>query len=639
MSATIPRPEESLEIRVLGPLLAVRDGRIRPLPASRKTRGLLAYLALAAAPCRRAELCDLLWENVADPRGELRWSLSKIKAALGDVLVATADSVSIDRTRVVVDAAAFKLPVVVAPRSWSIQKAIAMWRGEPLADAYIPDCYRYHLWWLSVREELTTIHGRLLHASVEQAWSSPPDALNAARALVAQRPFDEVGHARVAQALERSGRPGEADAYRAQARLALSADLGTSPMDVMTSDPAIPAPAEAASALRRLGPSPPVLVLERFELVPGDASLESTAALAAQHIVEGLWRSRICDVLDANHCQYVSVNRPAATVRFVLRGSILKLPTGLRLTLRFLDAPSGVVLWCGNFPVNSSPPSFSSRWTDQVVAAVAAAIRRVEMSTPAVDGSCARARLFEMLTLASTLEPSANARALAAAYSMLDETADEPTALAVAAWCHAQRSVYNWAPDAGDHRKESRRLAAAATAVGLDDANCLTVIAAARTMVGDLSSAGALLDRALKLDPGSARVHSRRGWLANYRDQPDHAIHCFRTALFLSSGDRTEFNDLVGLGVAHFIRGDHERAVTRMEQGLALNPRAVWIQRNLVPAYAAAGRHAEGAAGLSALLREHQDLSVAAVESAMVFSPPVMRKISGGLAEVGLRLA
>ena len=74
-----------------------------------------------------------------------------------------------------------------------------------------------------------------------------------------------------------------------------------------------------------------------------------------------------------------------------------------------------------------------------------------------------------------------------------------------------------------------------------------------------------------------------------------------------------------------------------MEQGLALNPKATWVQRNLVPAYTAAGRHANAAVGLHVLLEEHDRLSIVAVESAMVFSRPVMARIAQGLADAGLR--
>ena len=74
-----------LEIRVLGGLDVVRDGVSATLPPSRKTRALLAYLALAAGRHRREQLCEMFWDVPDDPRGSLRWSLSKIRPIVDEV--------------------------------------------------------------------------------------------------------------------------------------------------------------------------------------------------------------------------------------------------------------------------------------------------------------------------------------------------------------------------------------------------------------------------------------------------------------------------------------------------------------------------------------------------------------------------
>jgi DNA-binding SARP family transcriptional activator len=73
-----------LEIKVLGDLQVLRDGTAMALPPSRKTRALLAYLALTRCPHRREQLCDMFWDVPDDPRGSLRWSLSKIRPLVDD---------------------------------------------------------------------------------------------------------------------------------------------------------------------------------------------------------------------------------------------------------------------------------------------------------------------------------------------------------------------------------------------------------------------------------------------------------------------------------------------------------------------------------------------------------------------------
>jgi len=61
-----------LSLRLLGEIELVRDGKPLALPQSKKTRALLAYLALNRGPHRRERLCEMLWEIPDDPRAALR---------------------------------------------------------------------------------------------------------------------------------------------------------------------------------------------------------------------------------------------------------------------------------------------------------------------------------------------------------------------------------------------------------------------------------------------------------------------------------------------------------------------------------------------------------------------------------------
>lgn len=67
---------------MLGPFEVLADGEPVTMPPSKKTRALLAYLAVAERPQRRERLCEIFWELPDDPKGALRWSLSKIRHVL-----------------------------------------------------------------------------------------------------------------------------------------------------------------------------------------------------------------------------------------------------------------------------------------------------------------------------------------------------------------------------------------------------------------------------------------------------------------------------------------------------------------------------------------------------------------------------
>src|SRR5262249_28675746 len=68
-----------LSIHLLGPLEIRRGKQLVELPSSKKARALLAYLIANSRPHRRDRLTELLWDVADDPKGGLRWCLSKIR--------------------------------------------------------------------------------------------------------------------------------------------------------------------------------------------------------------------------------------------------------------------------------------------------------------------------------------------------------------------------------------------------------------------------------------------------------------------------------------------------------------------------------------------------------------------------------
>jgi len=71
--------KEVLHISVLGNLAVLRQHTRVKLPASKKTRALLAYLAVTARAHSRDRLCAMFWALPDDPRAALRWSLSRLR--------------------------------------------------------------------------------------------------------------------------------------------------------------------------------------------------------------------------------------------------------------------------------------------------------------------------------------------------------------------------------------------------------------------------------------------------------------------------------------------------------------------------------------------------------------------------------
>jgi DNA-binding SARP family transcriptional activator/tetratricopeptide (TPR) repeat protein len=297
---------DGLPIRLLGDLQVGAPEAPCQLPASCKTRALLAYLAVTACRHRRSELCALFWEDTADPRAGLRWSLTQLRHALGDLdrelIVADRESVGLcagsfqtDLTQLAqLTGAPVRASVDLGgkPRE-ALVAALALFHGELLEGLDLPACYTYHEWCMSEREAVSRLHEHILLALIDQDQDQPGELLAHARALIAQNPLNDRGHLEAVRALRMLGRSTEAKAQHAQCcRIFLAElDLGPPPgLDAALATPGRPAfgrpdpvgmevpaacmpsprfltpaslvgrqqeMAEFASALRRVGPDGP----------------------------------------------------------------------------------------------------------------------------------------------------------------------------------------------------------------------------------------------------------------------------------------------------------------------------------------------------------------------------------------------
>lgn len=309
--------EQPLEIRLLGELRLACAGQDVPLPPSRKTRALLAYLVATGGPHRRETLCDLLWEGPDDPRGELRWSLAKIRPLLD---AGGAARLQTDRARVAFEARAATLDVTTVrqlladPASATVdtlRHAVTLFRGEFLDGLDLPACYRFQEWCLAERAALSALRLAALDALVERLNDTPEEALVHARALVAADPLSEDGHASVIRLLARLGRRREAMAQYEQARAVLARELGASlsgalerarrTIGAAASDSAPVVPTGAAAATRWSAAAVPV-VGRRRERAAIDHLVSTVANGGTAPVLliggePGIGKSRLLDYL------------------------------------------------------------------------------------------------------------------------------------------------------------------------------------------------------------------------------------------------------------------------------------------------------------------------------------------------------
>jgi len=228
-----------LEIRLIGELVVARDGVPVGLPASKKTRALLAYLAATGRPQLRERLCALLWDGPDDPRAALRWSLTKLRPLVDDPdaprLVADRDRVELLPNGAAIDLAAIRASVpggtaagVARATTESLAAVAPLVRGELLEGLDLPDCYRYDEWLRSEREIARRL-GVTILATLVARGGRAGDVLDHARAWVGLDPLDEAAHAAVIRLLVELDRKDQALAQYASYSRLIERELGRAP--------------------------------------------------------------------------------------------------------------------------------------------------------------------------------------------------------------------------------------------------------------------------------------------------------------------------------------------------------------------------------------------------------------------------
>lgn len=223
----------------------------------------MAYLAMGQLPVARTQLCELLWEVPNDPRGELRWSLSKIRSVVdqaeGSRVRVEGDTVALDLDHCVVDAIEIlhqtENGVAEMPVD-TLLKLSSLITGDFLEGAEIGHSPLFNGWVIAQRHRFRALHAAILEQLVLRASDEAAfEHLEAWRLLA---PFDRRVHELILRALARQGRIREGDEHlAATAKLFEAEGLESGPLRQIWraardgTEPAkvvVSAPAQAPSA-------------------------------------------------------------------------------------------------------------------------------------------------------------------------------------------------------------------------------------------------------------------------------------------------------------------------------------------------------------------------------------------------------
>ena len=245
-----------LSIRTFGTLQVVWGGEPLTLPSSRKTRALIGYLALCSTPQRRDRLCELFWDVPDDPRGALRWSLSKLRPVVN---VNGRTRLIADRERVQVDAALVRVDfheIAIHAADDDADEAALAADWERAAGLLLEDCELanqpdFMAWLARQRNEAARLRIRIARRLALSAKLGLEDREKWAERWLLDAPFDPAAAEQAVLARRRLGREREAAALAYDLSASFRA-AGLTPPSFAAS-PSPPRPEPAAPALEPEG--------------------------------------------------------------------------------------------------------------------------------------------------------------------------------------------------------------------------------------------------------------------------------------------------------------------------------------------------------------------------------------------------
>lgn len=207
-----------LSIDVFGDFQVYQDGQLVELPPSKKARALLAYLMLSDRPVRREQLCELFWETPDDPKGALRWALSRLRRSFSETaserLVADRERVSFDMSGAHLQSD--QITKLLARNSRTKEDyfdAIALLDGTFLAGLDMPNLESFTLWLSGQRQKMNLFKGKLIEVALQACALFPDEEVSLSQAWVEAEPFNQAAAQSYLSVLHRQQKGADASAW------------------------------------------------------------------------------------------------------------------------------------------------------------------------------------------------------------------------------------------------------------------------------------------------------------------------------------------------------------------------------------------------------------------------------------------
>jgi TolB-like protein len=392
------------------------------------------------------------------------------------------------------------------------------------------------------------------------------------------------------------------------------------------SDSAPEAPADIVpegAPARATRPRLPSVAVLPFTNMSGDPEQDYFADGIAEEIITALSRSSALFVIARNssftyRSKAVDIRRVGLElgVGYVVEGSVRRSGDRLRITGQLVDAASGAHLWADRFEGELRDVfELQDRVSESVVAAIEPTLQSAEIGRRRQDRPD-RLDAYDLLLRAYALEHEFTAEGMAAALDCLRQALaidlNYASAMAAAAYCHAQRHFQGWAPQDDAVRAEALRLAWHAVELAPNDAQVLWMAAFA---VWNMAQEGRerareLFGRSLLINPNSAMALTLAGWIETMSGNQGAGREMIARARRLNPRDPRGWLMSGAMAIVAVIEEDYAEAVRWAERALAQNRRFAVALRVLAVALVKIGQRERAARVVQELVAIEPGLTI-----------------------------
>jgi DNA-binding SARP family transcriptional activator len=650
-------------------LSVARNGIPLELPASRKVRALLAYLALSQRAVGRGRLCEIFWDVPDDPRGELRWCLSKLRGILDEPdrrrVIAGGGTVSLDLagcTLDVADIAAAERKGMSTLAADALEALSELFAGDFLEGLEVGRSPEFDSWLAAQRRKFRHCHAAVLECLAASVAGDGDKALPYLERWVDVAPLDARAHVALLGALAARGRAGDCEEHlTAAAKVFEAEDLDFGP--VLEAWRTIKA---GRTGLPRIA-AVPVSQTSLPVLCPADGAAGRRASLAvmpfAEQSTEAGARSRFADGLT---CDIITRLAKLRSLFIIARGSVFALAdrgvgpeeAGRRLnvdyvasgavrrqggrvivTVELVEARTAVIIWTETFDHKAGEAFFVlDEIGNRIVSSIANEIELVERNRAilkppsSLDAWEAYHRgLWHMYRFTSTDND------LAQHFFEMAIGLDPAFARAHAglSFTHWQNAFQRWA----DRQSESDlAFEAAGRALIVDDRDPAAHWAMGRILWlrGRQDDSLGELERAVDLSPNFALGHYALSFVHSQSGDPLAAIRSADQSCNLSPFDPLLFGMFGARAMAHVRLGQFEEAGDWAMKAAARPNAHLVIQAIAAHCLGLTDRLEEGRAFAAAIRKIHPEYRVEDFLATFRFAPDAADMFRRAAARIGL---